>query len=199
MPVKMVELDTWLDEWDDGAVTEGIGSREPRIAPAESSHVIERLLEALTNPDALTPFIENLALWTAACDHLQTCEICRSGLAALAAIGDTPEGALGALMAHAAQDPARLATPARRARRPRSASRKRASARASFAATAAAPAPDASALASYIAIVQNTGVATAAKQLPDVARHLRGCPRCRRDVSDALAALQSLEVSEPQK
>ena len=196
MTVKMVELDTWLDEWDDGLVTDGVGPRNAQESPAESSHVIEHLLEALTNPGALIPFMENLTLWTATCDHLQTCEICRSGLAALAAIGDTPEGALGALMAHAAQDPARLAAAPRRARRLRSASRKRAYAAASPPAT---PAPDASALASYIAIVQNSGVATAAKQLPDVARHLRGCPRCRRDVSDALAALQSLEVSEPQK
>lgn len=185
MTVKMVELDTWLEEWDQGGVVEGFTSRDAQRTRAESSHLMERLLAGLTDPDALVPLEENLALWTTACDHLQDCAICRSGLAALAAVGDTPEGALGALLAHAAQEAARGSAKQRRAGKPRA--RKKGNA------PGATPAPDASALASYVAIVQTNGVAAATQQLPDVARHLRGCPRCRRDVADALAALQTLE------
>jgi hypothetical protein len=154
---------------------------------------MERLLAALTDPTALAPVMENLALWTAACDHLRMCATCRSGLVALATLGDTPEGALEALLAHAAQgDLAATTTIPLKARNPRSRRKGRAPAK-------AAPAPDAAALASYVAIVQDKGMAAATKQLPTVARHLRGCLRCRRDVADALAALQTLDVSPAQK
>jgi len=186
----MVELGTWLEEWNQGAVTEGSGSRD---APGESSHLTERLLAALTDPAALAPVMENLALWTAACDHLRMCGACRSGLVALATLGDTPEGALGALLAHAAHGGLATATTIPlKARNPRSRRKGRAPAK-------AAPAPDAAALASYVAIVQDKGMAAATKQLPNVARHLRGCLRCRRDVADALAALQSLDIGPVQK
>lgn len=185
MPVKMVELGAWIEEWNQGAVTEGSGSRD---APGESSHLMERFLAALTDPAALAPVIENLALWTAACDHLRMCGACRSGLVALATLGDTPEGALGALLAHAAQGELAATTIPLKARNPRP--RRKGSAPARAAST-----PGAAALASYVAIVQEQGMAAAMKQLPDVARHLRGCLRCRRDVADALAALQALAAS----
>jgi hypothetical protein len=154
---------------------------------------MERLLAALTDPAALAPVMENLALWTAAYDHLRMCATCRSGLVALATLGDTPEGALEALLAHAAQgDLAATTTIPLKTRNPRS--RRKGSAPAK-----ATSAPDAATLASYVALVQDKGMAAATKHLPNVARHLRGCLRCRRDVSDALAALQTLGIDWTQK
>jgi hypothetical protein len=136
MPIKLVELDIWLDERDTAAVSvaKGVGLGDGRVASDASSHLMGTLLEALSNPGALAPLTENLTLWMAACDHAQTCAMCRSGLAALA---------------------------------------------------------------SYIAIIRADGEASAATRLPAVASHLRGCPLCRRDVADALAALQSLAPDAP--
>ena len=177
MPIKLVELDIWLDERDTAAVSvaKGVGLGDGRVASDASSHLMGTLLEALSNPGALAPLTENLTIWMAACDHAQTCAMCRSGLAALAGVGDTPEGTLGALLAHTSLDSASACSGRRTARRlPR--------------------APDAAALASYVAIIRAEGEEAAATRLPAVARHLRGCPLCRRDVADALAALQSLNV-----
>jgi hypothetical protein len=195
MPVKMVELDTWIDERGEGAVVEGFWPKDAQPAPAESSHLMELLLEALTDPGALAPLIENLTAWTAASDHLQTCAICRSGLATLTSVGDTPEGTFGALLAHTAQDSASVANAMMKPRRAAKTRATRKRLAPAPVAPIAPPAPDASTLASYVALVQVNGVATATTKLPAVARHLRGCPLCRRDVSDALAVLQSREFS----
>ena len=177
MPIKLVELDVWLDEREEtqAPAEKDFGLGDGRVASDASSHLMGTLLEALTKPGTLAPLTENLTLWMAACDHAQTCAMCRSGLAALAGVGDTPEGTLGALLAHTSLDSASACSGRRTARRlPR--------------------APDAAALASYVAIIRADGEEAAATRLPAVARHLRGCPLCRRDVADALAALQSLDV-----
>ena len=180
MPIKLVELDVWLDERDTVAASavKGAGLGDGRVAPDASSHLMSMLLEALTNPGALAPLTESLSLWMTACDHAQTCAMCRSGLVALAGVGDTPEGTLGALLAHMAQDGASAGSGRRMASR-------------------APPAPDAAALASYVALIRAEGEVAAATRLPAVVRHLRGCPLCRRDVADALAALQSLAPDAP--
>jgi hypothetical protein len=180
MPIKLVELNVWLDEREEtqAPAEKDFGLGDGRVAPDASSHLMGMLLEALTNPGALAPLTEDLALWIAACDHAQTCAMCRSGLAALAGVGDTPDGALGALLAHTALDGASAGSGRRTPRRLR-------------------PAPDAAALASYVTIIRADGESAAATQLPAVATHLRGCPLCRRDVVDALAALQSLAPDAP--
>ena len=180
MPIKLVELDVWLDERDTAAASavKGAGLGDGRVASDASSHLMSMLLEALTNPGALAPLTESLSLWMTACDHAQTCAMCRSGLVALAGVGDTPEGTLGALLAHMAQDGASAGSGRRMASR-------------------APPAPDAAALASYVALIRAEGEVAASTRLPAVVRHLRGCPLCRRDVADALAALQSLAPDAP--
>ena len=178
MPIKLVELDVWLDERDTVAASavKGAGLGDRRVARDASSHLMSMLLEALTNPGALASLTESLSLWMTACDHAQTCAMCRSGLVALAGLGDTPEGTLGALLAHMAQDGASAGSGRRMASR---------------------AAPDAAALASYVALIRAEGEVAASTRLPAVVRHLRGCPLCRRDVADALAALQSLAPDVP--